>query len=190
MKRILLLFAFCMIASTVIAQQLPPHIKENMTYPVFDFDPWVGVMKSKAKALKYDKALDYKVVIDLVDAPGGSAKIMRQITEIARTYNLNVANGVPKRKLNMAVVVHGGAYRGFLTNEAYQKLYGIDNPNAEAISILKKEGIEFYICKQSLSFMRIPDEDIVKEVGIAVSAKTSLITLDQMGYSYMKISEN
>ncbi len=189
MKKIVYLLSLLVLASSTFPQGLPPHVKEGMTYPVFDFDPWVGVMKSKAKALKYDKDLTYKVVIDVVDAPGDSSKIMRQITEIARTYNLNVANGVPKRKLDMAVVVHGGAYNGFLTNEAYQEKYGVPNPNAEAIAILEKEGIEFFICKQSLSFLRIPDEDILKEVDIAVSAKTSLITLDQMGYTYMKVSE-
>lgn len=160
-----------------------------MTYPVFDFNPWVGVMKSKAKALKYDKDLEYKVVIDVVDSPGDSSSIMRQLTEIARTYNLNIANGVPKRKLNMAVVVHGGAIYGLLNNEAYQERYGIPNPNAEAISIMEKAGVDFYICKQVLSFRRIPDENILKEIDIAVSAKTALITLDQMGYSYMKVSE-
>ena len=162
----------------------------KMEYPVFDFHPWVGVMKSKTKVLDYNKDLEYKIVIDITDSMSDSTQIMRTLREVARTYNLNVANGVPKRKLEMAVVIHGGAIMGILNNEAYRNRYGVDNPNAEAISQMKKEGIDFYVCAQILGFRQVPEENILKDVDITLSAKTALITLQQMGYTYMKINEN
>lgn len=161
-----------------------------MTYPVFDFDPWVGVVPSNAKVLKYNKKLDYKVVIDVTDGVKDSTSIMRTLNEVARSYNLNIANGVPQKKMKMAVVIHGGAIYGILNDEAYQKKYGVPNPNREVIDILKKEGIEFYVCSQILSFRNVPDGEILKSVDVAVSAKTALISLDQMGYTYMNVNDN
>lgn len=146
--------------------------------------------KYQSQALKYDKKLNYKVVIDITDTPGDSSKIMRTLREVGRTFNLNMANGVPQRKLSMAVVIHGGAINGILNNEAYQKKYGILNPNLEVIAQMKKEGIEFFVCAQILAFRRVPEEDITKDVELALSAKTALVSLDQMGYTYIKINEN
>ena len=186
MKKILILSLI--VVSNSLFAQLPEHLEGKMTYPVFDFHEWVGVAKTKAKALKYDKDLDYKIVVDVTDKVSDSTKVMSTLLEVARTYNLNIANGVPKRKLKMAVVVHGGAFYGILNDEAYQEKYGTTNPNLEAIKIMKKEGVEFYVCSQILSFRNTPPENISKDIEIAVSAKTALITLDQMGYTYMNVN--
>ena len=70
------------------------------------------------------------------------------------------------------------------------KKYGVPNPNREVIDILKKEGIEFYVCSQILSFRNIADEEILESIDVAVSAKTALISLDQMGYTYMNVNDN
>lgn len=188
MKKLLLILA-CTLLPALTFAQLPAHLEGKMEYPVFDFHPWVGVVKTKAKALDYNKDLEYKVVIDITDAVSDSSQVMGTLNEVARTFNLNVANGVPKRKLKMAVVVHGGAIQGLLNDEAYQKKFGLANPNAEVIKLMKKEGIEFYVCAQILAFRQVPEENILKDVDIALSAKTALISLDQMGYTYMKISE-
>ena len=96
------------------------------------------VVASDAKVLKYNKKLDYKVVIDVTDGVNDSTRVMRTLSEVARSYNLNIANGVPQKKMKMAVVIHGGAINGILNDEAYQKKYGVPNPNREVIDILKK----------------------------------------------------
>ncbi len=189
MKKIFLAL-FLLAQGGILSAQLPAHIEGKMTYPVLDFDPWVGVMKSKAKALKYDRDLEYKVVVDVTDAIKDSTRIIRPFTEVARTYNLNIANGVPKRKMNMAVVIHGGAIHAILNDEAYQKKFGTPNPNIKAIEAMKKAGIDFYVCAQILGFWQVPEENVFKDVKIALSAKTALITLDQKGYTYMNVNEN
>ncbi len=175
---------------SILLAQMPEHLEGKMTYPVFDFDPWVGVVASDAKVLKYNKKLDYKVVIDVTDGVRDSSAVMRTLNEVARSYNLNIANGVPQKKMNMAVVVHGSAIYGILSDEAYQKKFGIPNPNREVIDILKKEGIEFYVCSQILSFRNISEDKVLGSINVAVSAKTALITLDQMGYTYMNVNDN
>ena len=57
----------CLLFPTLLLAQLPKHLEGKMTYPVFDFHPMVGVVKTKAKALNYDKDLEYKVAIDVTD---------------------------------------------------------------------------------------------------------------------------
>ena len=188
MKKIYLLLSLFLITQLGFAQ-LPAHLDGKVEYPVFDFHPWVGVVKTKSKVLKYDKELSYKMAIDVTDGVKDSTKILSPLLEVARSYNLNIANGVPKRKLETAVVIHGSAIWGILNNEAYKEKYGVDNPNLEAIKTMKRQGIEFYVCAQVLGFRNIPFDNVSKEIDIAVSAKTALMTLDQMGYSYMNVNE-
>tara|TARA_R110000796_G_scaffold252645_2_gene390288 strand:- start:180196 stop:180762 length:567 start_codon:yes stop_codon:yes gene_type:complete len=178
----------CLLFPTLLLAQLPKNLEGKMTYPVFDFHPMVGVVKTKAKALNYDKDLEYKVAIDVMDKVYDSTKVMGTLLEVARTYNLNIANGVPKRKLKVAVVIHGSAIQGILNDEAYQTKFGVPNPNIAVIKEMKKEGIEFYVCAQVLAFRQVPEENVMKDVDLAISAKTALITLDQMGYTYMNVN--
>ena len=120
MKKNLLLLALFLVPCLTFAQ-MPAHLEGKMEYPVFDFDPWVGVVKTKTKVLEYDKSLSYKMAIDVTDGVRDSTRILRPFTETARSYNLAVANGVPKRKLETAVVIHGSAIWGILNNEAYKE---------------------------------------------------------------------
>jgi len=169
---------------------MPEHIKNKMTYPVLDFAPWVGVIPIVDPAMPYDPAITYKIAIDIYGTFKDSTKVYEPFTEIARTYNLHIANGVPAEKIKITAIVHGGLSRAVLSNEAYKEKYGIDNPNILALQELKKVGVEFYLCGQSMSFLKIPHEDITPEVKVAISAKTTFVALDQMGYTYMDVSGN
>ena len=171
-------------------ESVPPHIKDHITYPVLDFAPWVGVMPIENPAMPYDPSLDYKIAIDVYGTVKDSTKMHSAFTEIARTYNLHIANGVPADKIEIVTVIHGGMSLAAGTNEAYQEKYGIDNPNILAIKELEKVGVKFLMCGQSMSFWNIPAESITPEVKIAVSAKTSFVMLDQMGFSYLNVSED
>ena len=170
MKKIILFTLFLTISNSIFAQ-LPAHLEGKMSYPVFDFHPWVGVADNKSKVLDYDRNLDYKVIIDVYARHKDSTSVMGTLQEVARTYNLNVANGVKQRKLKMAVVIHGGAISGILNEEAYQEKFKTSNPNIEVIKLMKKEGIKFSVCGQNLAFRQTPPEDVLKDIEIALSAK-------------------
>ncbi|WP_323756348.1 DsrE family protein [Roseivirga sp.] len=187
MKKISFLL-ICFLFPTLLLAQLPEYLEGKMTYPVFDFNPMVGVVKTQAKALNYNKDLEYKIAIDVTDKVYDSTQVMSTLNEVARTYNLNIANGVPKKKLKVAVVIHGSAIQGILNDEAYQAKFGVPNPNIAVIKEMKKEGIEFYVCAQVLAFRQVPEENVMKDIDLAISAKTALITLDQMGYTYMSVN--
>jgi len=178
----------CFLFPVLLFAQMPDYLEGKMTYPIFDFHPMVGVVKTKAKALNYDKDLEYKIAMDVTDKVSDSTQVMGTLREVARSYNLNIANGVPKKKMKVAVVIHGSAILGFLNDEGYQAKFGVPNPNIAVIKEMKKQGIEFYICAQILAFRQVPEENVMKEVDLAISAKTALITLDQMGYTYMNVN--
>ncbi len=171
------------------AQEMPSQLKGNMTYPVLDFHPYVGVMLIDNPELQYNPALDYKIAIDLIGRIRDSSAIHRVFVEVARTYNLNIANGVPAEKLQIAAVVHGGMIHALLNDEEYQKKYGQPNPNLVAIKAMVDVGIKFYVCGQNLGFVNLPAENITPMVKMTYSAKTTFVTLDQMGYSYLNVSD-
>lgn len=189
------LFFFALVSlfllKTTIANcqdDMPPHIKDYITYPALDFHPWVGVMPIKDPAMGYNPDLDYNIALDLYGKMGDSTEILPVLLEVGRTYNLNIANGVPAEKIHISAVIHGGIVKGILKDEEYQKKYGVSNPNLKAIEELEKVGVKFYTCGQSVAFNNIPQENISPLVQVAISAKTTFITLDQMGFSYLNIS--
>lgn len=171
-------------------ESMPPHIKDIITYPVLDFHPWVGVMPVANPAMTYDTSLDYKVAIDLYGKVKDSTAIHSAILEVARTYNLNIANGVPAEKIQIAAVIHGGLVQAILSEEEYQKKYQTSNPNLLAFKKLEEVGVKFYVCGQSMGFYNMAAENITPIVKVAVSAKTTFIALDQKGYSYLNVSED
>lgn len=193
MKKLLFLclaLVFIVQSSSFAQMNMPEHIKEKMTYPVLDFAPWVGVIPVVDPAMSYDPTLTYKIALDIYGTFKDSTKMYDQFTEIARTYNLFIANGVPAEKIKIAAIVHGGISRAVLSNTAFKAKYGVDNPTILALQELKKVGVEFYLCGQSMAFLQLPQEDIASEVKVAISAKTTFVMLDQMGYSYLNVSGN
>ncbi len=189
MKNLFVICGLLFISNQVFPQmKMPDHIKEKITYPVLDFAPWVGVMPVSDPVMPYDPSLSYKIAIDVYGSLKDSTKIHEPFTEIARTYNLFIANGVPAYKIKIAAIIHGGLSKAVINNEAYREKYGVDNPALLALQELKKVGVEFYLCGQSMSFLQIPQKDITSEVKVAISAKTSFVALDQMGYTYLNVS--
>ncbi|TNF41394.1 MAG: hypothetical protein EP311_07275 [Cytophagales bacterium] len=193
MKKIFLgiLLSFLSLSQELIAQQeMPEFIKNKITYPVLDFHPWVGVIPIENPGLPYDSSIEYKVAIDLYGRVKDSTAIHPVILEVARTFNLGIANGVPAEKLKIVGIVHGGLTAAVFSDEEYQKKYGIPNPNLPAIQKLKEVGVEFFICGQSMSFWNNTKEQITPMVTPVISAKFAFITLDQRGYSYLNVSED
>jgi len=140
--------------------------------------------------MTYDPPLTYKIAIDIYGTFKDSTKMYEPFTEIARTYNLFIANGVPADKIKIAAIVYEDIPRAVLSNAAFYDEYGIDNLNILALHELKKVGVEFYLCGQSMAFLQLAQEDITPEVKVAISAKTTFVALDQMGYTYMDVSGN
>ena len=131
---------------------------------IFDF--WTG------------KSEDYK-----------QGKFNPGIDEIIRILNLHMASGIPENRMDVAVVVHGPASTAFLNNEAYQKQFGVNNPNLELISQLQKKGVVFTICGQTLQLREIEMDKLVTGMRKSQSARTAFSTYQLKGYVLFPIVE-
>ncbi len=188
-----LILTFCLslfLFSTIHAQENPvaSHLRGKISYPALNVHPFTGVIKTDSTVLRYDPMIEYKVVLDVYEKIQDSTQISNALREVARTYNLIVANGAPEDLVEMAVVIHGYAIDALLNNVAYKEKFGRINPNARAVKALKEKGIHFYVCGQNLGMFNIPKSNLLPEIEVALSAKTALITLDQMGYSYLNVN--
>lgn len=187
MKKLTLILVFAIFSLPSIGQEVPEYLKGKITYPQFDFSTWVGVIKTDAEVLAFDPTLEYKVAVDVYGNQKDSTKIHGTLEEVARTYNLHLANGVPKEKLKVAVVIHGMAVNAILTDEAYMEKFKISNPNLVALEAFNKAGIDLIVCGQNLGFFNYTREQISPLIKVAYSAKTALVTLDQKGYSFLDV---
>lgn len=191
MKKYFFLLVFLIPFGVLLAQEgLPPQLEGKMMYPVIDISPWVGVFKIEPNALKYDPTLEYKVALDIYDKMKDSTAMNGALLEVARTLNLLVANGAPKEKVKVAAVIHAESVLSILTDEAYSEKFGIPNPTLPLIAKLKEAGVELFVCGQNVGYYGFTPEEISPDVKIALSAKTALITLDQMGFSFLNVSGN
>ena len=191
MKKLTILSLIFLFQFNSFAQDSPPpHLKGKIKYPAINVHQFSGVIDVEYDAMKYDPSIDYKIVIDVYDKIKDSSKLHSPIREVARIFNLNVANGVPKDKLKMAAVVHYVGIDAILTDEAYKKKYGIKNPNTEAIRKLDELGVNFYVCGQNLGMYNMTKEELLPEIQVALSAKNAFITLDQRGYTYINVNQD
>ena len=132
--------------------------------------------------LPVDAGKDYRVVFDIADSPGDPSQLNISLNTLARFLNMHAQAGVPPSQLHVAAVLHGGATDDGLTHAAYRGRNGTENPNLELIHQLQAAGVAFYVCGQSLSAMGFEPDELDPSVGLALSAMTALITLQDRGY--------
>ena len=65
--------------------------------------------------------------------------------------------------------------------------YKYQNPNLQLIDSLKKHGVKILVCGNALADMHFNPAEINPEIGIATSALTTLIMLQNKGYALMRM---
>jgi intracellular sulfur oxidation DsrE/DsrF family protein len=142
-----------------------------------------GVYAMPAGTLMPAADVEHRLVIDAASGdttPGGT---LRRLEIVARAVNLYALAGVPADKLKVAVVLHGKATAAALSDAAYRKHFNTDSPNATLVSALHDAGVEFYVCGQALIHSGYTADEVDADVRVALSAMTTLTTLQAAGYS-------
>ncbi|MDH5381890.1 MAG: DsrE family protein [Cyclobacteriaceae bacterium] len=173
MYRIITLFIFQFFLLSVAFGQEYPVIKS-----------YGGIYDIPNPDEKPDKTLIYNIVID-VKYKSKPEEVNYGLENIARMVNLHALGGVEMKNMNVVVAIHGSSTMSILSNAAYQKKYGIDNPNIPLINELVAAGIKLYVCGQSLKARNVHVEDVYGEVGKSLSALTILTTYQLRGYSLL-----
>jgi intracellular sulfur oxidation DsrE/DsrF family protein len=147
---------------------------------------------------KPDPSLEYKIVADFtafnkLDPKDDESYNIKPeevnwgLGQLGRQINLHVAAGIPQENIKLVAAVHGVSSQSFMTNEAYQEMYQMDNPNLALINELHEAGVEFLLCGQSLG--AIEKKDLLPFAKVTLTAQTTLSEFQMKGYA-LKILEN
>jgi len=176
MKRTIGLLMFILVVNIL-------HIQaQTMIYP--SIKDYGGVFDVPFASVKPDSSITYKIVIEMGDKIENKAEVYETLDAAARMHNLLVQGGVPRKKIQMAVVVYAGSTASVLSKEEYHKRFGVDNPNEKLIREMKDAGIDLLVCGQSMMKQKIDPKMVDSNVKIATSRMTAVATYQMMGYSF------
>lgn len=128
-----------------------------------------------------------KICVDITSG-GSPNEINSAIRKVARFVNIYAGAGQKPATVQIAVVLHGDATLCALNSKAYAKKFQTpDNPNIGLLKVLKKYGVEFCVCGQSLASKGFSAQDVTPEVNVAVSALTAIVNRQIDGFAYVPL---
>lgn len=145
-----------------------------------------GIYEIPEATIKPDPSKDYKIVIDVYGGAEDKKDIDRSLNNVARMLNLHAVGGVPADKLKVVIALHGQSTYSTLSHEAYQKKFGVDNPNAGLMKALKDAGVRIAVCGQSMRSREVDSDDLLSEVEVAISMLTTITHYQNEGYMLLK----
>lgn len=125
----------------------------------------------------------YKVTKDVSATSAEPDEINRGIESAARFLNMQARHGTRSDQLEMAVVVHGGAVKDLLTDDAYRSRFGVANPNTGLLAGLGRAGVNIYLCGQTATNRGVAPEELNPAVTMALSAMAAHVQLQSEGYT-------
>ena len=176
MKTILVLVSVLIFSVTIQAQ--------NKLYPLVK--NFGSVSEVPFAVEKPDPKLDYKINEEVSSTNERQELVHEFFDKVANVVNLHALGGVPANKLHVVMVIHGPAAQFVVNDEAYQKKFGMNNPNIPLFAALKEAGVKIFVCGQSVLKRNIDPETITPEVAVALSAVTTLTTYQLKGYAVLK----
>jgi intracellular sulfur oxidation DsrE/DsrF family protein len=133
-------------------------------------------------AYQPDPGQVYKIVFEVTKTPADPKAVNAGLDHVARAVNLYVAAGVPLGHLHFVAILEGDSAPISLSNEAYRARFGSDNPNLPLIETLRAHGVDVAVCAQAAALHDIAYASIDRSVTIALSALTTVSTLEHQGY--------
>jgi len=151
--------------------------------------PWIEGFGGVAKvphAVEPPRA-GTKVVFDITSDTVAD-KPNKGLESVARYLNLHADAGLAHDQLEAVVVLHGGATKAALKDEAFARHASHpQNPSLPLIRLLKQAGVKVHVCGQSLARNGFPTSDVDGDLSIAVSALTVNINKQRDGFAYVSI---
>jgi intracellular sulfur oxidation DsrE/DsrF family protein len=124
-----------------------------------------------------------KVYFDTT-AAAPSGKPNRGLESAARLINLYALEGMTGSRPQIAVILHFNATTAALRDEAHEKSpIGGSNPNRELVEKLIANGVEVWVCGQSVIRGGNPLSDVMPGIRIAQSAMTFNINRPADGWT-------
>lgn len=164
---------------------LSVHVKaQTPQFPIVK--GYGGIFEIADATERPDPSLEYKILVDLSTGAEDNKQISRWVDNVARLMNLHGLAGVPKEKIKVKVVIHGGAIFTLLNDDNYTKRFEVANPNLKVFEALKAAGADIYVCGQSLIARNLKTSDLWSGITVAHSAMTTITTYVPQGYVLLK----
>ncbi len=163
---------------------MPAHAEKDDALLVPDMPAAVDIPDSYELP---DPSVNYKVVFSVNRDPQSPDDVNPMFNAMATYLNTLGKHGVPAEHRNIVAMIHHRT-EGFdivMTNEAYKKRHGRDNPNIEIIRKLKQAGVDIRLCGQGLIGREIDVKDVNPDIQIDLWAMTSIINLEMAGYAHI-----
>ena len=125
---------------------------------------------------------DFRALFDVSQPMEEVGARSTAIESAARFLNMHAQAGVPRERLGAAIVLHGGAARYALSNNAYRARYDVDNPSLELIEALRAVGARIVICGQTAAARGYARDELAAPIELALSAMTAIKVLQDDGY--------
>jgi len=176
MKLFSFFLAFVITISSFSQERTPGKIIKDYgtTFPVTNPD------------IKTDTTAELKVIFDVSQSSEDKSKANKYIVTAARFLNMHANEGMKLEQLKVALTIHGRAWQDILTNDAYKKEFGVDNPNLKLINQLNEAGVDIILCGQTAAFRDVDRKDVNPSVKLALSAMTALLQYQNNGYRFIK----
>ena len=172
--RLLLLASLLLLPLSLVAQERPP------AGPVIHSGGAVFPVPDPDFATPPDQ--NYFLAFEMARPSDDPADLNVVLNSAARYLNMHAQAGVPRNRVDAAVVVHGAAGWELLDPEAYRERHGVDNPNAALIEELAAAGVEVILCGQTAASRGIPTDRLADGVQVALSAMTAFLVLQERGF--------
>ena len=132
-----------------------------------------------------------KLVLDLTTS--SVAQFEKHILKGLVVHKTHYQNNL--KELEVAVVVHGGAYR-FFVKDLQSSMFKDDKELAKVYADFKKRiatmsdtyDVEFLMCKAAMKRNKLQEKDIVEFVKLVPTSTVALIDKQNEGFAYIPVS--
>jgi hypothetical protein len=130
-----------------------------------------------------------KVLID-VTAGSDPGELHKAIEKVAKYVNIYAGGGAEPAQGKFAVIFHGDATLAVLNDDAYAKRFQTPmNPNLDLLHQLHENGVELFVCGQTLISKEAKPEEVAVFIDTAVSALTVVSNLHADGYAHIQLNK-
>jgi intracellular sulfur oxidation DsrE/DsrF family protein len=138
-------------------------------------------------AYQPDPRATYKIVFAMTAPSKTPGDVNPAIERVARAVNLYVSAGVSLSHLKFVAIAYGPATPIALDDAHYKIAFGVANPNLPVIVRLRKAGVDVAVCGQAVAEHQYQYEWIDPSVTVALSALTTITSLETQGYHLMPL---
>lgn len=129
------------------------------------------------------KNLVYKVAWDITQGPAKPEEATAGFAVPANFLVMADQDGLDRKNVHLAIIVHGTATPTLLRNDAYKAATGKDNASIALLEALNEAGVQIIVCGQALVNRKVPRDQLLPFVKVSDSATMARATLHAQGYA-------